>query len=159
MIQFDAAPPVPLDYPLLRALTPGEIGLARAAGYVADGVDPGAPVRRAGRDNCTEPSPDNDLRDWRTRMYVIWFCYVYENFAVIAKPLSAIEELILEFKASDVIDIAPELGRVTVLGSLYAGAGGWEPTTPAQREWHIRELRPNYLKAISLLQDWNEHQK
>src|SRR5436305_2030574 len=68
VIQFDAAPPVPLDYPLLRALTPEEIGLARAAGYVGEKVDPCEPVRRAGLNNYDAAPAEDDLRDWRTRM-------------------------------------------------------------------------------------------
>ena len=150
VIQFDAAPPVPLAYPRLAALTPEEIELARAAGYVAETVDPRKPVRRVGLDNCTEKGADDDLRDWRTRMYVIWFCYVYENFLIIDKPLYAIEELIFEFQAQDVLD-TPNCR----IASLYAGAGGWEPTSPMDRKRHVEFLRPHYEIAISLLSNWN----
>src|SRR5260370_41439 len=51
VIQFDAAPAIPSNYPrLLEALTLEEIGLARAAGFVADGTDPRSSVRRSGLD-------------------------------------------------------------------------------------------------------------
>ena len=50
------------------------------------------------------PAPADDLRDWRTRAYAIWFCYVYENFLIIDKPAYSVEELILEFQSPDVLD-------------------------------------------------------
>jgi hypothetical protein len=119
MIQFGAVPPVPIDYPRLTALTLREIDEARISGYVAEVVDPRDPVRRPGLNNYNDPFPLDDFHDWRTRMYVVWFCYVYENFCIVNKPLHAIEELILEFKGLDMIDVR--------LASLYAGAGSAEP--------------------------------
>jgi hypothetical protein len=154
MIQFDAAPPVPLDYPRLVALAHGEVELARAAGYVAESVDPRQPVRRAGLDNYRERRAEDDLRDWRTRMYVIWFCYLYENFLLIDKPSYAIEELILEFQAQDVLDTP---GRR--LATLYAGAGGGEPTSLTKRSRQLQTLAPHYAKAITLLDNWNTHRR
>jgi hypothetical protein len=148
MRQFDAAPPVPLDYPRLAALTHGELELAQAAGYVAEKVDPQKPVRRAGLDNLGEPPPEDDLRDWRTRMYVIWFCYVYENFLAIAKPLYAIEELITEFRP-EVLD-TPDVR----LATAYAGAGARDPISIAVRKTQLQVLEPHYIKAIALLDEW-----
>jgi hypothetical protein len=150
MKQFDAAPPVPLDYDRLRALSPIEIALARDASYVAATVDPVLPVQRAGLDNCAEPRPDEDLRDWRARMCVVWFCYVYENLLRIDKPLYAVEELILEFKAIETIDVPNH--RLT---TFYAGAGGWEPTSVSERMRHRELLAPHYAKAVLLLAEWN----
>jgi hypothetical protein len=154
MIRFDAAPPVPLTYPRLSALVPGEIERARAAGYVADKIDPGSPVKRAGTDNYAEPRANDDLHDWRTRMYVIWFCYLYENLLVVEKPLGAIEELILEFKAQDVLDTLD-----CRLATLYAGAGGDGPSSSAERSREVCFLKPHYTKAITLLDAWNARQR
>jgi hypothetical protein len=150
VIQFDAAPPVPSRYPRLNALTPTEIKQARVAGYVADEVDPSSSVRRAGIDNYAEPRADDDLRDWRTRMYVVWFCYVYENLSLIGQPLYALEELVLEFKAQDVLDLP---GRR--LATLYAGAGGHEPISSVDRSKQLHLLRPHYAKAAALLDSWS----
>jgi hypothetical protein len=150
LIRFDAAPPVPAGYPLLRALSPAELELARAAAYVADAVDPREPVSRVGLNNYDAPPAEDDLRDWRTRMYVIWFCWIYENFFIIGKPACAVEELILEFKAPDVIDLPAER-----LGALWAGACGWEPVPSAECERLLGSLKPHYLKAIGLLYQWN----
>ena len=154
MIRFNAAPPVPTTYSRLSALASGEIEQARAAAYVADTVDPTGPVQRAGIDNCAEPRANDDLRDWRTRMYVVWFCYVYENFSLIECPVYALEELVLEFKAQDVLDLP---GRR--LATLYAGAGGWEPISPAERNKQLQLLKPHYIKAIALLDPWNALQR
>ena len=153
MIRFNAAPPVPTTYSRLSALASGEIEQARAAAYVADTVDPTGPVQRAGIDNCAEPRANDDLRDWRTRMYVVWFCYLYENLLVVERPLYALEELILEFKAQDVLDM-PDCR----LATGYAGAGGAEPILPAERRRQLCSLKPHYTKAIALLDAWNARQ-
>lgn len=149
MIQFDAAPAVPSDYPRLNALDSHEIDQARLAAYVVDSANPSEPVQRAGADNCTETRADDDMGDWRTRMYVIWFCYVYENLLLIEKPLYAVEELVLEFKAQDVLDL-PERR----LANDYAGAGGEEPPSAHKRARRLKSLRPHYDKAIQLLHAW-----
>ena len=149
MMQFDAAPPVPLGYPRLRVLTSDEIELAIRYSYVGNNVDPTHAVQRAGIPNDLEERPDDDLLDWRTRMYIIWFCYIFENFILMKRPLGAIEELIMEFKAQDVIDLP---GRV--LGTLYAGAGGREPISAAERIIYLERLQPHYEKAVLLLDQW-----
>ncbi len=146
MIRFAAAPPVPTDYPRLRALSAEELGLARSCGYVADAADPASPVDRAGRDITFDPVPGDSLEDWRVRMYVIWFCYIFENFDVIRRPMGAIEELILEFRASEIIDIP---GRR--LGTLYAGAGSSDPLRKSTAVLQMERLRPHYLKAVARL--------
>lgn len=149
MLQFDAAPAVPYNYPRLMALTVAEIEQACVAGYVAETVDPREPVCREGLNNYLDQRAGDDLNDWRTRMYVVWFCYVYENLLVIDKPVYAIEELILEFMAQDVLDL-PERR----LATLYAGAGGWEPTSIQERTRHLEVLKPHYSKAVVLLGNW-----
>ena len=146
MIQFDAAPPVPLSYPRLTALTHEEVEQARSLAYVAESNDPGRDIQRAGLDNCMAPRANDDIHDWRTRMYVIWFCYIYENFASIRRPLYAIEELILEFKAQDVIDTSDQR-----IATLYAGAGGWEASERIDHKEQLERLKPHYLAAIAWL--------
>ena len=146
MIHFHAAPPVPVDYPRLQLLSADELTQARAYGYVADKVDPAAPATRAGRDITHDPLPGNSLEDWRVRMYVTWFCYIFENFAVIQRPMGAIEELVLEFRASDIIDLP---GRR--LGTLYAGAGSADPLTESELVKQTEELWPHFLKALARL--------
>jgi len=95
MRQFDATPLVPLSYPRLEVLTKDEIKLATAASYVAETSDPGEPVRRNGLDNYDWPYLDDDLSDWCIRMYVVWFCYLYESLYLIHKPMGSIEELLM----------------------------------------------------------------
>lgn len=146
MIRFHAAPAVPADYPRLQSLSPDEIGQARPFGYVADTVNPAAPVERAGRDITFDPLPGDTLDDWRTRMYILWFCYIYENLAVIQCPMGAIDELILEFRALEVIDVP---GRR--LASLYAGVGWSDPLTASELKAQTEELHPHYAKAVALL--------
>jgi hypothetical protein len=115
---------------------------------VADEVDPAAQVIRGGVDFSFAPVPSDDLRDWRTRMYLIWFCYAYENIMLMRKPLFALEELILEFKAPGIIDMPYRR-----LGSLYAGAGGFSDSD-ADRAEHLESLKPHYERATALLVDW-----
>jgi hypothetical protein len=149
MLQFDAAPAVPLKYPRLRALTAAEIEQARASAYVAETADPREAVKRRGLNNYLERWAYDDIEDWRTRMYAIWFCYVYENFLFIDRPLYAIEELILEFRGPELLDLPDRK-----LATLYAGAGGTEPTLPEERTRHLGFLKPHYARAVALLDDW-----
>jgi len=146
MIWFDAAPPMPSEYPFLRALNAVEIGYALKAGYVADGVDPSAPVKRGGLNNDEDDPPPDDIRDWRIRTYVIWFCYIFENADIIAKPLLSLEELIQEFKAPEILDT--ETRRI---GGLYAGVGNEDSVHPDRRRFQIG-LRPHYNLALKLLE-------
>lgn len=147
MEQFDAIPAVPLSYSRLSAFSVEEITKARAAAYIADAVDPEAPVCRRGIPNYDEAPGLDDIQDWRNRMYVVWFCYLYENLLIIRKPLLAIEELILEFKAPELLDLPDRR-----LATLYAGAGGAEPLSLTDRFREADYLRPHYAKAIEILE-------
>jgi hypothetical protein len=147
VIQFDAAPAIPTDYIRLQeALSVEEIGLARAAGYVAEGTDPRSRVRRGGLDNSDELPPPDDVQDWRTRLYTVWFCYIYENLLNILKPMGAIEEIILEFGAPDVLDTAERR-----LGTLYAGAGSADPLSGSELQVQLEKLTPHYARGVELL--------
>jgi hypothetical protein len=79
-------------------------------------------------------------------MYVVWFCYIYENFAVIRRPLGAIEELTSEFKAPDVIDTPDQR-----IATAYAGVGAEDLLPPSKRLAHLKNLKPHYEKAVLLL--------
>jgi hypothetical protein len=86
-------------------------------------------------------------------MYIIWFCYIYENLGLIRKPSGAIEEIILEFKAPGTLDVS---GRR--LGTLYAGAGAADPLSALDLENRLEKLKPHYDKAIRLLEQFQrEH--
>lgn len=145
MRQFSAAPAVPIDYSRLAALSAEEIEAAVRAGYVALEVDPSAPVQRRGLENSSDIPPD-DINDWRIRMYVIWFCYIYENIDKIRRPLAALEELIFEFKASSALDIPGSR-----IATDYAGAGSVEPLSENELGKQRVSLKPHYQKARVLL--------
>lgn len=147
MIRFDAAPAIPANYQRLRVLTLGEIDQARSFAYIADTEDPSASIGREGVDYSLV-FPDYDITDWRIRIYIVWFCYIYENYNIIQSPDGAIYELILEFKAPDIVDIS---GRR--LGTLYAGAG-YQPLTEYERKREIELLKPHYEKALRLLEQY-----
>ena len=153
MLTFEAAPAVPIDYARLAALSHEEIRLAVAASYVSPRVDPRDPVGRQGLVASFNNIPADDIADWRTRMYVIWFCYLFENFFFLSMPLYALEELILEFRAPTVIDY--EGNR---LATDYAGAGGSEPISDPEHQRQHQWLRPHYDKALSLLHSWQSDQ-
>lgn len=148
MIRFDGAPAVPLTYPHLSALTAEEIKYAIDFGYVSPEEQPGAAVNRKGRNYPGVDVAKNDLRDWRSRMCIIWFCYIYENFDVIRRPLMAIEELVLEFGGIPMVDDS--------LDYLYAGAGGSDAggsdiVSEVELERHIKFLKPRYERATRLM--------
>jgi hypothetical protein len=84
----------------------------------------------------------NDMGFWRSRMYVVWFCYVYEKLAAIPRPVSAIEELFLHFRSHLLGDLAP----------LYAGAGACdENLSQEELKKHATSLKRYYSEAILLL--------
>ena len=146
MLSFDSAPAIPANYPRLSALSPAEIMEARAESYIADDENPAWPVKRPGKDFSYQPLPTDNLMDWRTRIYIVWFCYLYENFAVLHSPMGAIEELILEFKAPHILDLP---GRR--LATLYAGAGADDPPSHEQQRQELQALRPHYELGLKLL--------
>lgn len=150
MIEFNAAPPVPLTYlRLLAALTRAEITEAMRLGYVAADVDPSSPVHHNNAFNVYSPIATG-LEDWRNRMFLIWFCYLFENFFVLQKPLAAIEEIILELEGGPIAFDA-EMPR---LASLYAGAAAREPLSRADLEREQAFLTPYYQNAVKQLNTW-----
>ena len=146
MNHFIAAPPVPSSYSRLTALSEEEITQARHYGYVANEVDPSALVGRPCSDPllCTLEMTDhgNDIQAWRTRMYLIWFCYLFENFDAIRRPLFAIEELFLHFQTNMLDDLA----------QMYAGAGAWDRDPLADIPRLKFGLHRYYITAIHLLE-------
>ena len=152
MIQFNAAPAIPIGYHRLGTLTGEEIESARSAGYVVDVSDPSDSAVRDGLDNYAHPPTGSDILNWRVRMYILWFCYIYENLRLIRKPLGAFEEIILEFKAPGILDLP---GRR--LGTLLAGAGAADPPSPPRDlEYILETLEPHYDKAIRLLERFQQ---
>jgi hypothetical protein len=78
-------------------------------------------------------------------MAILWFCFIYENFLDIRRPLLAIEELILEFKGLGMID--------PMLASLYAGAGAADSSSNYERAMQRNRLEPYYKKARKLVEE------
>lgn len=153
MIRFDAAPAIPVDYRLLQALSADEIKLARQAGYVADSTNPSEEVSRAGIDidRLEEYMPDDtSLSDWRIRAYVVWFCYIFENIRSIRRPISAIEELVYEFRAPSNLDFA-----ASRIAGLYAGVGASDlERDEIEFRGMIAHLELHYSKGLYLLRDF-----
>jgi hypothetical protein len=141
---------MPAGYAKLMFLSPGECGFARSHGYIGDhgdpGGDPGQANGHAGLDASDLPLATNLLSDWRTRLYIIWFCYLYENLGALPRPMGAIEELVLEFKAPAILDF-----RGRRIATLYAGAGADDPLSPEDLARELKALAPHYRLALSLL--------
>jgi hypothetical protein len=152
MRQFDAAPPIPIDYPRLRSLATEEVELAISASYVAETSDPRKPVRRQGLDNYDWPYLGDYIRDWRIRTYIIWFCYLYESLHLLKKPLTSIEELLMEFKAPEILDLP---GRR--LATLYTGVSAADPLSADQIDDQRKKLKSHYDKSLSILEKWKKH--
>ena len=146
MRQFDATPPVPLSYPWLEALTKDEVELAISGSYVVETSDPSTPVRRNGLENYDWPYLRDDIRGWRIRTYIIWFCYLYESFHLLQKPMGSIEELLMEFKAPEILDVPNRR-----LATLYTGVSGADPFTANGIEDQRLKLHSHYDKAINML--------
>ena len=146
MKRFNGVPVIPANYPRVRVLTEDEIDQARSFAYVAGTSDPRTPARREGADTSLAPYHSYDISDWRIRIYIVWFCYIFQNYNLIHDPRTAICELILEFKAPDIVDLA-----CSRLASLYSGAG-ISPLSDYERKSDIEYLKPHYEKAIRLEQ-------
>jgi hypothetical protein len=147
MRQFTSAPAIPVGYTRLRlALSADEVALAYQHSYVADTVDPSALVNRSGYDYSFNPPAEDDVKDWRTRIFLVWFCYVYENLRALKEPMGAIEELILEFQAPEILD--PPGAR---LATYYAGAAARDPISTQELEQEVKYLAPHYRNALLLL--------
>ena len=145
MNSFIAAPPVPNSYSRLSALNEEEIAEARRYGYVPDSVDPSGPVGRPCSDPLQHTSEmtkhGNNIRAWRARMYLIWFCYLFENLHTLRRPLYAIEELFLHFQTNILDDLA----------QMYAGAAAWESDPHFDINQAKSRLHRYYAKALDFL--------
>jgi hypothetical protein len=148
VIPFEAAPSVPGEYPLLSALSDDEIARARLLGYVAE-VDPAGSVSNDRALNYWDPIGPDDIANWRVRMFIIWFCYLFENLERLQRPMYAIEELILEFQGREILD-----GPNPRLATIFAGAGARDPLSAAELRDEKEFLQPYYNHAIELLRHW-----
>lgn len=147
MREFHAAPPIPRSYHWLDIITKEEIEYAILASYVADTANPADPVKRDGLDNYDWPYLRDDIQDWRIRIYIVWFCYLYEALHMMQRPLRALEEVLVEFKAPQILDLA---GRR--LATLYSGVGLADPLSTNELKNQRQKLKPHYDKAIGILQ-------
>jgi hypothetical protein len=146
MADFVAAPPVPSSYPRLAALTAQEIAEAGRCGYISDHAGVADDVSWS----CSDPlkftsamvEHGNNSRAWRGKLYLIWFCYVFENLKAIRRPLFAIEELFLHFQSNLIDDLA----------QMFAGCGAWDETITPE-DW-VRigpKLQKYHARAVELL--------
>jgi len=81
-------------------------------------------------------------------MYVLWFCYLYENLSPDQHYLKSIEDLFLEFK-SNILNG----GRWPGLAQLYAGCGA-DRASKKDFEFHRTNLRRYYDTAEELLKNY-----
>ena len=150
MADFDAAPPVPGFYPRLAKLTAEQIAEARRYGYVVDRTDlTAAPWDSSDPLKYTSEMVEhgNNLRAWRGKLYLIWFCYVFENLNSIRRPLYAIEELFLYFRSNLIDDLA----------QMFAGCGAWDETITPEDWVRIRPVLQKYhARAEGLLANKRE---
>lgn len=89
----------------------------------------------------------NDLRAWRGKLYLIWFCYIFENLQAVRRPLYAIEELFLHFRSNLIDDLA----------QMFAGCGAWdEKITPEDWVRIYPKLQRYHARAVGLLANGRE---
>lgn len=154
MVEFEAAPAIPRDYKNLDVLTIEEVRKAELAGYVAASSDLGVIFKRSGeREEMW--TPPQDIKDWRLRVCLVWFCYIYENLEKLARPLGAIEEMLFEFKFPKILDI-PEH---EYLGHTYAGAAAFDPITAKELVQEKQYLAPHYLDALAAIDSYRSQIK
>jgi hypothetical protein len=147
MITFNAAPSVPRSYTRLSsALSRQEIEEAVRLGYVAEHTEPSEPVHNEKAFNVQSRSGPG-LDDWPNRLFLVWFCYLFENLGVVQRPLAAIEEIILELGGGPA-DLDAGVPR---LASLYAGAAAREPLSSAELAREREFLEPYYRNALELV--------
>lgn len=143
---FERLPAIPGDYPRLSALTDRELDLMRRSAYLGSSDGAIRSLPRAG----IELGPSHPClqapNDTCGRIFIVWFCFLYERFMTLEAPLAALEELVLEFGAPSMLD-TPDCA----LGQDYAGAAGAEPVSDEERARHRRWLAPPYAKAVDLL--------
>ncbi len=151
MLQFNGATAIPIGYQRLTALTHAEIEESRRRGYIELDVNPFARVKRKGIDIYQTDLPAEDVCVWQTRVFLVWFCYVYENFIILAEPLYAVEELVLEFRGPEILDKPQKR-----LATLYAGAGGEKTPLLEERLRELISLAEHYQTAVDLLTEWGK---
>ena len=152
MLYFEHLPAVPSEYPRLFALDPQDLEWARDHAYVADVSDPAQAMLRPGKSQYDYSHPTHEISDWRTRAYLIMFCYLYENFAVVSNPYLAMDELIVEFWGAYLLD-PPDKARIA---QRYAALDDGRPVSQEEKARHIALLRPNYERATALLDAWQK---
>jgi hypothetical protein len=148
MDQFKAAPRIPANYQKLDTMKPDEIEVAKQAGYITTELEVSKSINRLGNGACLDQPPAH-MQDWRLRICLIWFCYIYENLKQIRRPMGAIEEILVEFRFPEQIDLPNSR-----LGTLYAGAFAWDPLNLGELERHLEYLRPHYWKTSFLLSEY-----
>jgi len=137
MLWFDGAPAIPSNL-LGCACCPRRKWRWPVRSYVADtAADPSEPVRRPA--STTVPTRRLSAICRLARLDVCHLVLLHlRNFCVIRMPLMAIEELILEFKAPNVLDTPDRR-----IASLYAGAGAEDPISEPERASEVQELKPH----------------
>ena len=89
----------------------------------------------------------NDLRAWPGTLYLIWFCYIFENLQAVRRPLYALEELFLHFRSNLIDDLA----------QMFAGCGAWdEKITPEDWVRIYPKLQRYHARAVGLLANGRE---
>lgn len=155
METFYAAPAVPSDFHLVSAvLSDDEIKQAQNAGYIRANSNVGDELPRGGIDVLTD-EPPVDIDDWRIRMFLIWFMYIFETMDILEKPMGALEEVLWEFKAPDILDLP---GRKH-LAALYAGAWDFDPLSTSEIERERSFLLPYYQKALHVVAEYAKRRR
>tara|TARA_R110002110_G_scaffold286844_2_gene501163 strand:+ start:64 stop:549 length:486 start_codon:yes stop_codon:yes gene_type:complete len=155
MSLFKDTPTIPTDYQrLIDALSQDEIASAITAGYIAKEMT-ASPLVTNSITLSTELSlPDNipdTLDDWRNRIFLVWFCFIYEKFTHLPRPLCALEDVFLELQGGP-SEFDRHLSRMC---ELYAGCGAWELEEVERANGYQRHtdfLLPYYQSAIHLLE-------
>lgn len=151
MILFEYAPAVPATYErLIAALTPSEQEEAIRSGYVAR--RPKYDFLPAGAGSFGKHfTVSSEVNDWRNRMLLVWFCFIFENLKQIRNPAAALEEVLFELQGGP---SGLDEGLIP-LSTVYTGAAAWEPRSPDILDREESVLRPYYENAVRLLDSYN----
>jgi len=151
---YDAIPAVPHNYfRLSLALTSDERKQAYAFGYL---LSPEGILATGYTDLIRFDvwSSDPDIANWRNRMFLVWFCYLYENFYEIEGILGAFEGLILEFQGGPDLFYEKHFDDLdNNFVSDYAGIGATEPLGEERMRFEYNRLEPHYYWAQKILAD------